>query len=77
MSSGRRVKLFRIGRNQAVRAPREFNLPGEHAIVRKEGERLIIEPAARKSLIAVLATLRPLEEEFPSIPDACPGPVEL
>jgi hypothetical protein len=28
-SSLRRVKLFRNGRNQAVRIPREFELPGE------------------------------------------------
>jgi hypothetical protein len=40
----RHVKLFKNGRNQAVRIPREFELPGEDAIMRKEGERLIIEP---------------------------------
>ncbi|MBV8102168.1 MAG: AbrB/MazE/SpoVT family DNA-binding domain-containing protein, partial [Verrucomicrobia bacterium] len=47
--SGRRVKLFKNGRNQAVRIPREFELPGEDAIMRKEGRRLIIEPARPKS----------------------------
>ena len=35
--------------------------------MRKEGERLIIEPAPPKSLLAVLATLAPLDEEFPPI----------
>jgi antitoxin VapB len=50
-----------------VRIPREFELPGEHAIMRKEGQRLIIEPAPRKSLLALLETLEPLEESFPSI----------
>jgi virulence-associated protein VagC len=44
-ASGRRVKLFKNGRNQAVRIPREFELPGSDAIIRKEGERLVIEPA--------------------------------
>ena len=29
------VKLFRNGRNQAVRVPREFELPGSEAIMRK------------------------------------------
>jgi antitoxin VapB len=75
--SERHVKLFKNGRNQAVRIPREFELPGEDAIMRKEGERLIIEPAPPKSLLKLLATLAPLDEEFPPIPDAPPDPVEL
>jgi antitoxin VapB len=73
----RRVKLFKNGRNQAVRIPREFELPGEDAIMRKEGQRLVIEPAPRKSLLTVLATLGPIDEEFPPIPDPHPEPVEL
>ncbi|MBV8536783.1 MAG: AbrB/MazE/SpoVT family DNA-binding domain-containing protein, partial [Alphaproteobacteria bacterium] len=52
----RRVKLFKNGRNQAVRIPREFELPGEDALMRKEGERLIIEAASPPSLLAVLQT---------------------
>jgi len=75
--TGRRVKLFRVGRHQAVRIPLEFELPGEDAIMRKDGERLIIEPAAKKSLLAVLATLEPLDEDFPPIPDHPPDPVDL
>lgn len=66
---GRHVKLFKNGRNQAVRIPREFELPGEDALMHKEGDRLIIEPARPKSLLAVLATLRPLDEEFPPVPE--------
>jgi antitoxin VapB len=73
----RHVKLFKNGRNQAVRIPREFELPGEDAVMRKEGERLIIEPAPPKSLLALLATLAPLDEDFSSIPDAPPDPVQL
>jgi antitoxin VapB len=75
--SERHVKLFKNGRNQAVRIPREFELPGEDAIMRKEGERLIIEPAPPKSLLALLATLAALDEELPTIPDAVPDPVML
>ncbi|MGO8917582.1 MAG: hypothetical protein ACLQJR_16875 [Stellaceae bacterium] len=45
--------------------------------MRKEGERLIIEPAPPKSLLALLATLAPLDEDFPPIPDPAPDPVEL
>ena len=73
----RHVKLFKNGRNQAVRIPREFELPGEDAIMRKEGERLIIEPARPKSLLAVLGTLAPLDEEFPPIPELPVDPVDL
>lgn len=77
MSVERHVKLFRNGRNQAVRIPREFELPGEDAIMRKEGERLIIEPAPRKSVLELLAGWEPLDEEFPEIPDPPPEPVEF
>jgi antitoxin VapB len=73
----RNVKLFKNGRNQAVRIPREFELPGTDAIIRKEGERLIIEPAPPQSLLALLATLVPLEEDFLPILDLPPDPVEL
>ncbi len=45
--------------------------------MRKEGERLIIEPAPPKSLLAVLATLAPLDEEFPSTPELTLDPVDL
>lgn len=73
----RRVKLFKNGRNEAVRIPREFELPGDEAVLRKEGERLIIESARPKSLLAVPATLAPLDEEFPPIPELDLDPVDL
>ena len=76
MGSERHVKLFKNGRNQAVRIPREFELPGEDATMRKEGERLIIEPAPPKSLLALLATLSPLDEDFPPMPELPLDPVE-
>ena len=73
----RHVKLFKNGRNQAVRIPREFELPGEDAIIHKEGQRLIIEPAPPLSLLAVLALLPTLDEEFPPIHDLPAEPVDL
>ena len=77
MSPERHVKLFKNGRNRAVRIPREFEFPGEEAIMRKEGDRLIIEPAPSKSLLALLATLAPLDEDFPPIADLPTDPVDL
>ncbi len=77
VTTERHVKLFKNGRNQAVRIPREFELPGEDAIMRKEGDRLIIEPAPPRSLLAVLASLAPLDEEFPSLPELALDPIDL
>jgi antitoxin VapB len=77
MSPERHVKVFKNGRNRAVRIPREFEFASDEAIMRKEGDRLVIEPAPPKSLLAVLATLRPLEEDFPPIRDVPPEPVDL
>jgi len=76
-SPERHVKVFKNGRNQAIRIPREFEFSGEEAIMRKEGDRLIIEPAPPKSLLAVLASLTPLQEDFPPIGNLPPEPVDL
>jgi antitoxin VapB len=76
----RKVKLFRNGRNQAVRIPRGFELPGEDAIMRKEGGRLVIEPArSLTALLDYLATLEPLgpEDQFPEIEDHPAEPVDF
>jgi len=73
----RYVKLFKNGRNQAVRIPREFELPGEDAIIRKDGQRLIIEAVPPRSLLAVLATLPTLDEDFPPIEDLPAEPVDF
>jgi antitoxin VapB len=76
-SPARHVKLFTNGRNQAVRIPREFELPGEDALMRKEGDRLIIEPVQPRTLLALLATLAPIEDDFAEISDSPADPVEL
>jgi len=68
----RHVRLFRNGRNQALRIPREFELEGEEAIIHKEGDRLIIEPVRKGKLLALLATLDPLTEPFPDTDEDLP-----
>jgi antitoxin VapB len=72
VTAERHVKVFKNGRN-----PREFEFPGEDAVMRKEGDRLIIEPAPPKSLLAVLATLSRLDENFAPILDVPPDRVDL
>ena len=44
MTNERFVKLYRIDGEQAVDIPPEFELPCEEVVIRKQGERLIIEP---------------------------------
>jgi antitoxin VapB len=73
MADQRHVKLFRNGRNQAVRIPVEFELPGDEAIMHRDGDRLVIEPVRRRGLVALLKTMKPLDEEFPEIDDPAPA----
>ena len=63
----RRVRLFRNGRNQAVRIPRDFELDGAEAVMRRDGDRLIIEPVRKGRLLDLLARLPPLPDGFPDV----------
>lgn len=77
MSLERHVSLFRNGRNQAIRIPREFELEGTEAIIRKEGNRLIIESIPPKNrLLALLEAMEPLDEDFPEIEDPTVRPAD-
>ncbi len=73
----RQVSLFRNGRNQAIRIPREFELEGTEAIIHKEGDKLIIEPVRKKSLKSLLATLPVLVDDFPEIIDLPVNPEDI
>ena len=68
----REVSLFRNNRNQAVRIPVEFELPGDRALMRKEGERLIIEPRRKAGLLGLLSQWERLDETVPDIADPVP-----
>lgn len=77
----RTASLFRNGRSQAVRIPKEFEFEGnEVQIKRAEDGTLTIKPLSRKpSLLEVLASLDPLppEDWLPEIEDYPPEPVDL
>ena len=76
-SPSRKVRLFRNGANQAVRIPKEFELPGKDAVIHREGNRLIIEPVQTKpakgtaaAMLLALEEIRklgPCEDEFPDV----------
>ena len=44
MSKTRTAKLFRNGRSQAVRLPREFRFEGDEVRIRQVGEGVLLEP---------------------------------
>lgn len=77
MAAARYVRIFRNGVNQAVRIPRDLELPGKEALMWKDGRRLVIEPVRQRSLRAVLEGLKKLDDEFPSLDDPPPEPVDL
>ena len=68
----RTVSLFRNGRNQAIRIPVEFELPGTEATIRKDGDRLIVEvkpPGRKKSFAERLDSFEPIPD-FPDFDDS-------
>lgn len=83
MGYERQVKLFRNGRNRAVRIPKEFDFLGDEAVMRREGDCLILEPTSTKRDIRILLEewrkeppLGP-EESLPEADDRPPEPFEL
>jgi antitoxin VapB len=73
----RHVRIFKNGRNQAIRIPRELELSTSEATIHREGKRLVIEPVERTSLLDVVATWEPLDIEFPELADEKPDAIEL
>jgi antitoxin VapB len=76
---GREAKLFRNNKSQAVRIPADFEMPGDRVMIHRDGDRLILEPVRRRSLLAVLADLEPLglEDQFPDVDETLLPPREV
>lgn len=76
--SARQVRLFRNGRNQVLRIPREVELADDEVIVYRSDDRLVVEAVRRApSLAEVLPTLADLQEDFPKIPDPPSEPEDI
>jgi len=80
----RNVSLFRNGANQAVRIPKEFELPGKQATMRRVGNRLIIElvepqhpRGSAAALVAALESMKDWEPVLEEVPDADEGLLPL
>jgi antitoxin VapB len=68
-SPARHVRLFRNGANQAVRIPKEFELPGKEALIHREGNKLIIEAVKAKAatLAEAMKDWEDMDEPFPDV----------
>jgi antitoxin VapB len=76
----RSVRIFRNGRSQAIRIPREFALPGNEATISRDRKgRLIVEAVKRPTLRELIETWDPLPDEdaMPFIEDYPPEPFDL
>lgn len=83
----RTVSLFRNGANQAVRIPKEFELPGKEALMRRSGNTLVIEsvsvqhprgsPAAFLQALDEIAKLGPCDPLLDVFPDIDEGLLPL
>ena len=71
-SENRPVSLFRNGRNQAVRIPREFELQGTQALMRRDGDSLVITPLRKHRLLEMLARWQPSDETIDEPEDPPP-----
>ena len=71
MSGPIKAKLFMHGGSQAVRLPKAFRFEGTEVLIRKEGDRVVME-SPRKDLSALWAKLDALnalsDEPFPDRP---------
>ena len=76
MTVERHVKVFKNGRSRAVRIPKELDLFGDELVMRRDGERVILERPPKEKLADILARLKPIDEEWPEIDDPPPEPVD-
>ena len=75
-STARTARLFRNGRNQAVRLPVDFEIDADEVLVEREGERVVLIPIPR-TWMGYFDGARTLSANFPDqIDDAPPPPRE-
>lgn len=70
----RQAALFRNGRNQAVRIPRELEMEGSEVLIRKEGDCLILTPIRKHKLRDLLASWTALDDAVPEVEGLQPQP---
>lgn len=70
------AKIFWTGRSQAVRLPKEFRFEGSEVAIRREGDKVILEPVEENGW-AWLNALEPLDDDAAAAALDRPGPETL
>ncbi|MDB2408004.1 AbrB/MazE/SpoVT family DNA-binding domain-containing protein [Jannaschia sp.] len=73
----RQARLFRNNRSQAVRIPADWEMPGDSVTIRRDGEKLVLEPVRARGLLGLLAAWDPLDETLPDLADPPPGAEDI
>lgn len=81
-SAPREVSLFRNGRSQAVRIPKEFELSADKVLMSRDEEGTLHLRPIRPQMTLMealewLAAQEPFDEHMPDIDDPAPEPVEM
>lgn len=78
MRQERHVRIFRNGRNRAVRIPKEFDVFGDSVVMRLDGDELVLAPGRDvESLADLLDRLEPIDEEWPELDDPPAEPIRF
>lgn len=72
MQNSRHISLKSSGQDQVLTIPSEFALSSTEVLLRKEGQRLIIEPIPSSSLLSLLSTLQDIPDHLPDIDEGLP-----
>jgi antitoxin VapB len=67
MQNSCHVSLLTSGQDQVLTIPHELTLSSTEVLLRKEGNRLIIEPIPSSSLLSLLTILPEITDNFPDI----------
>lgn len=67
------AKIFWTGRSQAVRLPKQYRFEGKEVTIRREGDRVILEPVDDNGW-AWLKTLTPMDDDAVAAALDRPGP---
>ena len=76
-AGARQAKLFRNGRSQAVRLPKEFRFEGSAVRIRRAGRAVILEPLGEGAWPAGFWENMPrLDKDWRRPPDPVPPPID-
>ncbi|OYY89904.1 MAG: hypothetical protein B7Y45_10095 [Sphingomonas sp. 28-66-16] len=72
------AKIFWTGRSQAVRLPKEYRFEGKEVTIRREGDKVILEPNTESDEDWARRLSGSLDEDFVrAVLDDRPGPEEM